>query len=114
MKTLGMLIVVLFLAGMAMGVERPPAMGPNDVPFVYDPNLCLSPVMDWVINEPNISGIYSVGSHNKWGVKTELTVYTAGETVLVQPLGKYKDPNEGWNHYWSCMFTFADEGVHYL
>ena len=114
-KRISILLLIFILNITAWSVERPPIMEPNNVPFVYEPNLCLSPVMAWIIAEPNISTIYGVGSHNKWGLSTELTIVDpAGGEVIIQKLGKYKDPAGGWNQYWQFMFTMSVEGVHYL
>ena len=108
-------MLLLFLTVTTWSIERPPVMEPNDVPFVYEPNLCLSPVMDWVITEPNIAAIYGVGYHDSRGLNTELTaVDPNGPVILIQKLGKYKDSGGGWNQYWQCMFTMSTEEVHYL
>jgi len=97
---------------MAWGVNVPPVLGPNDVPFAYEPNLCLSHVMDWQVVEPNLAAIYSVGSHNKWGLDTEMS--TNDPNILIQKLEKTKDPDGGWNQWWQCMFTYSVEGVRYI
>jgi hypothetical protein len=107
--------LVLLITSMAWGADIPPVMGPNDVPFAYEPNLCLSPVMDWVITEPNISTIYGVGYHDHRGLSVELTASDPnGPDILIQKLDRYKDPAGGWNQYWQCMFTIPADGVHYI
>ena len=104
--------LVLLITSVALGVSVPPELGPEDVPFPYDPNMCMSSVMDWQVVEPGIASIYSVGSHNKWGLETEMT--TNDPNILVQKLEKVKDPEGGWNQWYQCMFTYSREGVHYV
>jgi len=105
------LIVTLF----TMGATKPPV--PIDIPFEYDPNLCLSPVMDWKIAEPNMSAIYAVGAHNKWGLDIDVGVTCPDPNVyiLVDRLEKKKDPAGGWNQFFQFAMTFPpEEKVHYL
>jgi len=109
-KTIAILLMLFFVP--VQGASVPPVLGPNDVPFAYDPNLCTASIMDWQIAEPNIAAIYSVGAHNKWGLDIELT--TNDPNILIQKLAKAKDPEGGWNQYWQCMFTYSVEGVHYI
>jgi len=105
-------VLLMLLAVPAWAVVRPPDLEPNDVPFAYEPNLCLSPVLDWQIVEPNLAAIYGVGSHNSWGLDTELT--TNDPNILIQKLEKTKDPDGGWNQWFQCMFTYPAEGVRYI
>ena len=105
-------IGLVLITSMAWGATVPPELNPADVPFAYEPNLCLSSVMDWQIVEPGIAAIYSVGSHNKWGLDTEMTTNDSG--ILIQKLEKTKDPEGGWNQWFQCMFTYSAEGVHYV
>ena len=114
------LAIVAFavLAAVCNAAERPAPLDPNRVPFPYEPNLCPSPVLDYVISEPNLSVVYAIGAHNRWGLDIELDVVDAnGELidVVVQKLGRAKDPNGGWNQYWQFAWTPpAIEKVHYL
>ncbi|HUS74279.1 MAG TPA: hypothetical protein VMY06_14560 [Sedimentisphaerales bacterium] len=114
-KRIAILLLVFVLNVTAWSVVRPPDLEPNDVPFAYEPNLCLSPIMDWQIAEPNIAAIYGVRYHDSRGLDTELTaVDPNGPEILVQKLGRFKDPEGGWSQYWQIMFTISGEGVHYL
>ena len=105
-------ILIILSVSSVLAVDIPPVLGPNDIPFPYDPNLCTSPIMDWQVIEPNLAAIYSVGSHNKWGLDTEMT--TNDPNILIQKLEKEKDPDGGWNQWYMCMFTYSVEGVHYI
>jgi len=105
-------ILLMLLAIPAWGVSTPPELGPDNVPFVYDSNLCPSSVIDWQIAEPNMAAIYSVGSHNKWGLDTDMS--TNDPNILIQKLEKTKDPDGGWNQWYQCMFTYSAEGVKYI
>ncbi len=102
---------ILILMAIALSAaEKPPV--PNDVPFVYDPNLCPSAVMAWVITEPNLSLVYAVGVHNKYGLDVTLTVNAVD--VLVDRIGKAEDPNGGWNQYFQFAWKPPHEAIHYL
>jgi len=108
-------VLLMLLAVPAWSVTRPPDLEPNDVPFAYDPNLCTSPVMDWQIVDPNIAAIYGVRYHDSRGLDTELTaVDPNGVEIIIQSLGRYRDPEGGWSQYWNIMFTISSEGVHYI
>ena len=110
------LLLLLCLASMTYGVTRPPV--PTNVPFSYDPNLCLSPVMDWIVVEPNYSLVYAVGVHNTYGLKVEVEVYGPNVTsvdILVQDIGTVADPNGGINQYFQIGWSPpVGEMVHYL
>ena len=105
-------VLLMLLTVPAWSVTRPPDLEPNDVPFAYEPNLCTSPVMDWAYAQPNLASIYSIGSHNKWGMDTEITVNDAN--IIIQKLDKVKDPDGGWNQYFQIMFAYSVDGVHYI
>jgi len=101
-----------------LAATRPPELGPDEIPFAYDPNLCPSPLLAYVISEPNLSVVYAVGAHNKWGLDIELDVVNANGQlidIVVQKLGRAKDPQGGWNQYWQFAWTPPPvEMVHYL
>jgi len=108
-------VLLMLLAVPAWSVVRPPDLGPVDVPFAYEPNLCTSPVMDWQIVDPNIAAIYGVRYHDSRGLDTELTAIDPnGVEIIIQSLGRYRDPEGGWSQYWNIMFTISGEGVHYI
>jgi hypothetical protein len=73
--------------------------------------------MDWKIAEPNMSAIYAVGAHNKWGLDIDVGVTCPDPNVyiLVDRLEKKKDPAGGWNQFFQFAMTFPpEEKVHYL
>ena len=108
-------VFLLLLVAPVWAAVLPPELEPADVPFAYEPNMCTSPVMAWVITEPNIANIYSVGYHDNRGLSVDLTANDPnGPEILIQKLDRYKGPTGGWNQYWQCMFTISDEGVHYV
>jgi hypothetical protein len=107
--------ILMALPQLSYAKERPPV--PTDVPFEFDPNLCQSEVMDWAIAEPNLSIVYAVGAHNKWGLEIDFALSPSDPTtlVVVDKLGKAKDPEGGWNQYWQFSLTLPPiEKVHYI
>lgn len=116
-NVIGMLIIVMFVSAVLRAAERPPELGPVDVPFVYDPNLCTAPVLSWLVIEPNISSIFRVSAHNRWGKRIDLTVTDAHDPniyVLIDQNPMTGGPFNGYDQNWQCMITPAVEGVHYL
>lgn len=108
MIRLGVLMMMAIAVGAA---EKPPV--PNDVPFQFDPNLCPSPVMDWVIADANISLVCAVRVHNKYGLRVNLTVNFTD--ILVDRIDTTKDPNGGWNQSFQFAWTPPPiEEIHYL
>lgn len=110
--------ITSLLVSTSTAVTRPPV--PTDVPFEYDPNLCSSSLMDFVITEPNVSVVSAIGGHNRWGLDLELDVARCDGQIIdvnVQRMSKVKDPNGGWNQYWQWSWTppasLQDE-VYYL
>lgn len=97
-----------------------PPLDPNDVPFIYDPNQCLS--------EPMIALIIRVGELHTGELKvTEpdgdpVTIILDVNNVIVGsiPTSVVKDPNdpEGiaiiYYYEWSWAPTAADVGLHYI
>ena len=110
------LTITLLLGACASAVTKPPV--PTDMPFAFDPNLCPSPILDWIIVEPNLSLVYAIGVHNRFGMTIEIDVIgTGGDPIetLVDALGKSPDPDGGWNQYFQIAWTPpAGEGLHYL
>ena len=84
---------------------------PSDIPYEYDPNQCLSPIMDWVVTYPGVSNVYSVHSRSKYGTKVNL--YVTGTEVVIQQLEKLRDSEGYWNQYFNFSFSLP-EGVHYI
>ena len=82
---------------------------PNDVPFGFDPNLCMSDVIGWVVTEPNVSVTWTMSSMNRTGLRT----YLYAQEAVVQRLGTYVDPN-GWVQEFQVGYTPRAEGVTYL
>lgn len=108
--------IILILAGLLSVITRPPV--PNDVPFEFDVNCCASEVMSWIIVEPNLSLVYAIGVHNKFGLAIDIDVVgTSDEPIdtLVDRLGKVADPDGGWNQYFQIAWTPPPgEQIHYL
>ncbi len=102
------------LASALSAVTRPPV--PASIPFAYDPNLCPSPVMDWIVAEPNETIVYAVGVHNRLGMVVNLAVTgTAEQDVLIDRVGTVEDPADGWNQYFQFAWTPpAAEAIHYV
>lgn len=113
MKRIFEIGLVLLIISMVWGVERPPVMEPNDVPFVYEPNLCQSEIMAWTITGEQVTNIYTVAVWNEWGLSTELTV-TGIPNILVQKIEKLPDAEGGWNQIFTFSFVAPTAGVHYL
>lgn len=104
--------ILIMMAIALSGAEKPPI--PSDVPFVYDPNLCQSPVMDWIIVEPNTPLIYAIGVHNESGKEINVTIVGVNRANVVY-VGKVADPNSGWNQYFQIEWRAPDvESVYYL
>ena len=101
MKTLLLLAI--------LAVTRPPALDPNDVPFVYDPNMCLSDVLGWVVTEPNTSVIWTMTAHNKYGLRVDLYA----PNTVIQRLAMYQDL-EGYVQEFQLAYTPETDGVHYI
>ena len=109
------LTITLLLTSLSSAVTRPPV--PTDMPFAWDPNLCSSPILEWIIVPPSTGVVYAVGYHNE-GLHVDISVAgTGGEPidVLVQSVGTVADPNGGWNHYFQIAWTPPPgEMLHYL
>lgn len=105
--------VFILIAIAVSAAEKPPV--PIDVPFVYDPNLCQSPVMDFMVMEPNALLVYAIGVHNERGREINITIVGVNDTNVVF-VGKVTDPNSGWNQYFQIEWqTPPDvESVYYL
>lgn len=101
-------IILLIAAIKAWGLEPPPL---PDVPFSYDPNLCLSPVMDWCVVEPGESWTYTVYYWSHAGVDVELV--TSDPNLYALRVEKTHMPPY-WRQTFTIMFTYFDDGVHYL
>lgn len=108
--------IILLLTCSVFAITKP--LVPTDMPFVVDPNMHTSPILDWIIVEPNHSLVYALGFHNKAGMSVEIDVIgTAGEPIdtLVQTLGVAKDPDGGYNQYFQIAWTPpSEEKLHYL
>ena len=109
-----LIAIAVLLTSICHAATKPPPLGPNDVPFVYDPNLCLSPVMDFVQSEPNNVLVYAIGVHCQPG--RTVTVAVGGMAGVVSlPVGDVPDPNGGRNYYFQVSGRVPDiEGVYYL
>jgi hypothetical protein len=107
--------VLMIVASYLAIMERPPI--PADIPFEYDSNMVTSDILAWCVAEPNVSFACTVAAHNKWGLRTELSVmdcYDPSVLILVQRSEKLKDADGGWNQYWNVIITPEAEGVHYI
>ena len=108
-------VLILLLAACASAVTRPPV--PTDIPFPYDPNLCKSPIMEWIVVEPNLTFVYAIGVHNLHGLKVNVSMMGTGVSpidVLVERLGVVEDPDGGWNQYFQIAWTPPEgEQVYY-
>lgn len=118
MRTSIILLIVLFLASSSFGV-RPAPMDPNLVPFGFDPNLCSSDLLDYVVVEPNMSVISTVYARNKGGWLTELDIVTCDRSVTDAVITRttarpVKDPNGGWIQEFQWGWTAPHEGVFHL
>ena len=101
-------------------MQPAPPLGPNDVPFVYDPNQCLS--------EPMAALIIPVGSTHTGEIKvTEpdgdpVTIILSDENITVdtEPFYDIKDPNDElgmariYRYAWQWTPTIYDKGLHYI
>ena len=105
------LSVLVSVSVSAIAVERPPE--PNDCPFEFDPNGCLSEIMAWTITGEQVTSVYTVAAWNEWGLATELTV-TGIPNVMVQKGEKLPDPEGGWNQLFVFSFIAPTTGVYYL
>lgn len=97
-----------------------PSLDPNDVLFIYDPNLCLS--------EPMIALIIQVGSTHVGEIKVNepdgdpVTVTLDVNDIVVgsSPYYDVKDPNDPlgmgriYCFQWSWTPTVSDIGLHYV
>ena len=116
------IMVSLILCTLVFGYQPPPApsLDPNDAPFIYDPNQCLS--------EPMIALIIRIGdTHNGEIEVTEpdgdpvtITLDVNNITVDTVPYYNEKDPNDPlgmariYRYEWSWTPTVDDIGLHYV
>jgi hypothetical protein len=103
------------------GATRPPAMDPNTVPFVVDPNSYdpNAPLIDYMVTDANVSVVSVVYAHNKGGWETELAIVMADGSPTSSVIAKLtpkpvKDPNGGWNQGFEWSWTPPDEGIYFL
>lgn len=115
-------VVILILSTLLFGFQPTPAppLDPNDAPFIYDPNQCLS--------EPMIALIIRVGETHTGEIKiTEpdgdpVTISLDVNDVIVSSYPYYdaKDPNDPlgmariYHYEWSWTPTIDDVGLHYI
>jgi hypothetical protein len=96
----------------------PPAPEPNDVPFAYDPNLCPSPVFDWVVTSPGTSLAYEFAVITRTSLDVNDVNIPAlrtqqGDQYTWQVFEKKQGPDY-WVQRVGLFWTPFDSQVHYL
>ena len=116
------MITGLVLCVLLIGYQPTPSppLDPNDVPFIYDPNLC--------VNEPMAALIIRVGSAHVGEIKVNepdgdpvvVRLFSEDATVGSTPYYDVKDPNDPlgmgriYHFQWSWAPTASDVGLHYI
>ena len=114
------LVLCLLTVGYDYQPTPSPPLDPNDVPFIYDPNQCLS--------EPMIALIIRVGSTHVGEIKVNepdgdpVTITLDVNDIVVgsSPYYDVKDPNDPlgmgriYRFQWSWTPTVNNVGLHYV
>jgi len=111
---LGIIIVIGFLLSAAI---RPPALDPNDVPFPYDPNKCLSEPLDWLQVAPGSICVGDLHATDDDGDDVFFALLSGPAGVSIQKgisIPDANDPN-AMVHYMTWSWSVpAAVGVYYL
>ena len=121
-KIVTVMIVGLLLSAIVFGYQPIPypPLDPNEVPFTYDPNQCLS--------EPMASLIIRVGETHVGEIKvTEpdgdpVTISLSNENIAIdaEPFYDAKDPNDNegiariYRFAWQWTPSIYEVGLHYV
>ena len=118
------MIVGLVLCLLTIGYDYQPApsppLDPNNVPFIYDPNQCLS--------EPMIALVIRVGTTHTGEIKVNepdgdpvtITLDVNDIVINTYPYYDVKDPNDPlgmariYRYEWNWTPTINDAGLHYV
>lgn len=112
-------LVIFLVIGFLLraATVRPPALGPNDVPFAYDPNKCLSEPLDWLQVAPGSICVGDLHATDDDGDDVFFALLSGPAGVSIQKgisIPDANDPN-AMVHYmtWSWPVPAA-VGVYYL
>ena len=107
--------IATVLCGVLLVVSRPPVL--TDVPFPYDPNLCVAPLMDWMVVQPGKSVVYAIGVNNDgWDLVFTASLPIEPNQILLDYVGQADAPDGRVTRYWQIAWTVppALGAVYYL
>ena len=97
--------IILLIGVLVAQTIRPPALDPSDVPFPYDPNLCLSEPLEWGQARPGNIYVGDLHATDDDGDDVFFTLLSGPPGVTIQTGISVPDAND---------LNWPDAMVHYM